>query len=268
MGKLNIAHHKSYHPYRLDNIERVRRDEEEARRKEEGQEDRIRLADSEARLELLRSRIDSKTVSSSIPTTDHQFQESISTDSGHINLFADLEHQEIAANIERSRQSKKTIKAEEEKGIRLGPSPEDLKPWYTDAKRNNEDLPENKKIKDLSSKIISDPLTSITHQLFRSHPPPKRDSAPPTKHNPSASSSSEARIQRESRERARAIELIRKRQKEKEHERSGIICMTPSSVDFDHALGYGDVYNPRETQEAHRRWDRNVGNFGRREKRR
>lgn len=44
MGKLNIAHHKSYHPYRLDNIERVKRDEEEARRKEEGQEDRMRFA--------------------------------------------------------------------------------------------------------------------------------------------------------------------------------------------------------------------------------
>lgn len=44
MGKLNIAHHKSYHPYRLDNIERVKRDEEEAKRKEEGQEDRMRLA--------------------------------------------------------------------------------------------------------------------------------------------------------------------------------------------------------------------------------
>jgi hypothetical protein len=34
MGKLNIAHHKSYHPYRLDNIERVRRDEAAAKRKE------------------------------------------------------------------------------------------------------------------------------------------------------------------------------------------------------------------------------------------
>lgn len=44
MGKLNIAHHKSYHPYRLDNIERVRKDEEEARLKEEGEEGRMRLA--------------------------------------------------------------------------------------------------------------------------------------------------------------------------------------------------------------------------------
>lgn len=44
MGKLNIAHHKSYHPYRKDNIERVRRDEEEARLKEETEEGRMRLA--------------------------------------------------------------------------------------------------------------------------------------------------------------------------------------------------------------------------------
>ena len=44
MGKLNIAHHKSYHPYRRDNIERVKRDEEEARLKEAREEGRITLA--------------------------------------------------------------------------------------------------------------------------------------------------------------------------------------------------------------------------------
>jgi len=44
MGKLNIAHHKSYHPYRRDNIERVRRDEEEAHLKEAAAEGRILLA--------------------------------------------------------------------------------------------------------------------------------------------------------------------------------------------------------------------------------
>lgn len=44
MGKLNIAHHKSYHPYRRDNIERVRKDEEEARLKEAAAEGRILLA--------------------------------------------------------------------------------------------------------------------------------------------------------------------------------------------------------------------------------
>jgi hypothetical protein len=44
MGKLNIAHHKSYHPYRRDNIERVKRDEEEARLKEMKEEGRLMLA--------------------------------------------------------------------------------------------------------------------------------------------------------------------------------------------------------------------------------
>ena len=44
MPKLNIAHHKSYHPYRRDNIERVRRDEEEARLQQEREEGRISLA--------------------------------------------------------------------------------------------------------------------------------------------------------------------------------------------------------------------------------
>lgn len=44
MGKLNIAHHKSYHPYRRDNIERVRRDEEEARITEAKEEGRMMLA--------------------------------------------------------------------------------------------------------------------------------------------------------------------------------------------------------------------------------
>jgi len=47
MGKLNIAHHKSYHPYRRDNIERVRRDEEEAKLKEAQEEGRMLLAVSE-----------------------------------------------------------------------------------------------------------------------------------------------------------------------------------------------------------------------------
>jgi hypothetical protein len=44
MGKLNIAHHKSYHPYRRDNIEKVRKDEEEARQKEAQEEGRMQLA--------------------------------------------------------------------------------------------------------------------------------------------------------------------------------------------------------------------------------
>ncbi|KAL4063930.1 hypothetical protein V8B97DRAFT_1920313 [Scleroderma yunnanense] len=57
MGKPNIAHHTSYHPYRRDNIERVRRDEEEAAKQEADKESRMALADAEARLTLLREHI-------------------------------------------------------------------------------------------------------------------------------------------------------------------------------------------------------------------
>lgn len=49
MGKLNIAHHKSYHPYRRDNIEKVRKDEEEAKLKEAKEEGRMMLAVSSGR---------------------------------------------------------------------------------------------------------------------------------------------------------------------------------------------------------------------------
>lgn len=52
---LHLQHHKSYHPYNKDNVERVRRDEEAARLEEEAQDERRQLVDSEARLDLLRA---------------------------------------------------------------------------------------------------------------------------------------------------------------------------------------------------------------------
>jgi N-terminal domain of CBF1 interacting co-repressor CIR len=53
MGKLNIAHHKSYHPYRLDNIERVRRDEAAANLKKSEDADRALVAVRRLSLQLL-----------------------------------------------------------------------------------------------------------------------------------------------------------------------------------------------------------------------
>ena len=46
MGKLNIAHHKSYHPYRADNIARVRQDEARAKAEKERDDDRAVVADA------------------------------------------------------------------------------------------------------------------------------------------------------------------------------------------------------------------------------
>jgi hypothetical protein len=98
MGKLNIAHHKSYHPYRRDNIDRVRRDEEEAAQKEAEAEGRVVLADAEARLDVLRERAGLAKGKGKKKEDDMKAIEdakvaiaSSSSNQGHINLFEDLE---------------------------------------------------------------------------------------------------------------------------------------------------------------------------------
>ncbi|KAI8851855.1 hypothetical protein BC829DRAFT_386169 [Chytridium lagenaria] len=55
-GGLQILKHKSWNVYGGANIEKVRRDEEAAREREKKEEGRRRIADSEQRLEKLRSR--------------------------------------------------------------------------------------------------------------------------------------------------------------------------------------------------------------------
>ncbi|KAJ7268506.1 hypothetical protein C8J57DRAFT_1325319 [Mycena rebaudengoi] len=253
MGKLNIAHHKSYHPYRRDNIEKVRRDEEEAREKEAKEDGRIMLADSEVRIERLRERAGSKqkkkrkdedleelTAGGSaqpaiLPTTD-----------GHINFFGDLEHNAIASAI---KSTKKADPVETDRGVPLAPSAKDLKPWYTEKTLDpDEEVIDEKRKRDTARKSVHDPLTSITHQLasrqgsgpskpsYRPRPPviPPNSSRPPEV---------QARLTRESSERERALELIRRKQREIRGSE------TPSTV---HGGGYGDVFNRREVEEAHR----------------
>ena len=62
----------------------------------------------------------------------------------------------------------------------------------------------------------------------------------------------QARLSRESTERERALELIRRKKREMEGN------ATPSTVFND--SGYGDVYNKREVEEAHRFRDRHWDN--------
>ncbi|KIJ40632.1 hypothetical protein M422DRAFT_256322 [Sphaerobolus stellatus SS14] len=175
MGKLNIAHHRSYYPYRSDNIERFKRDEE-ARQKENREEGRMRFADPEARLDLLRGRSGSKKARKKdedkipepqpVPTL-----QSISISSGHINPFAEIE-------------------------------------------QISEDLPEEKRMKDLSWKAVADPLASINSQLLsRTYTSTSSSSSAPRIQAPA--NTTEARIHRESSGQAQAMERIRKRSERK-----------------------------------------------------
>ncbi|KAJ6518986.1 hypothetical protein C8R45DRAFT_10891 [Mycena sanguinolenta] len=263
MGKLNIAHHKSYHPYRRDNIEKVRRDEEEARQNEAKEEGRMLLADSEARIDLLRERAGSKSSSKRRKDDDdvaNLMAEGgsmrpavLPTTGGHINFFEDLEHNAIATAIQTA---KKAEPVETERGVPLAPSAKDLKPWYTERAANpDEEVIDEKRKRDTARKSVHDPLTSITHQLASRHgssPSSKstyrpRPPAVPSNHNTSQPPEVQARLTRESSERERAMELIRRKQREMRGSE------TPSTV---HGGGYGDVFNRREVEEAHRGRDR------------
>ncbi|KZV82368.1 hypothetical protein EXIGLDRAFT_713471 [Exidia glandulosa HHB12029] len=273
MGRLVIAHHKSYHPYRRDNVERVRRDEEEARRKEEGEDARVMLADSEARISLLRNREGAKFARSTRPREDDDLQRAAeaglahpapepiaTTPTGHINLFADLEQ---------ATASKATVKGaakvENERGIPLAPSEKDLKPWYSsrdgDAEPSDsrgKETREERRQRDDSRKSQSDPLRSIPAQLSQSTSTHSRDryhdnsrrgtaAAPSSSARGRPSDPVQERLSREASERARAAELIRRRRREMEG------SMTPSTVAGGVDEGYSERYNRKDTEDAQRR---------------
>ncbi|KAF9561499.1 hypothetical protein CPC08DRAFT_722735 [Agrocybe pediades] len=258
MGKLNIAHHKSYHPYRRDNIERVRRDEEEARLKEERDEGRMMLADAEARIAMLRDKAGIQTDKKKKRRDDDDLKHIASSSSmqvaalpttgGHINLFEDLEVKAMVAAIKVPKKGS----AETEKGVPLAPSAKDLKPWYSErTKDKGEEVEDDKKRREEFRKSAHDPLTSITKQLA-SRESSSSSSSRSFKHPSSLPTISDkppevrARLSRESSERERALELIRRKKREMDGN------ATPSTVSGELSSGYGDVFNKLEVEEAHR----------------
>ncbi|KAG2038101.1 hypothetical protein BDR03DRAFT_1045710 [Suillus americanus] len=125
MGKLNIAHHKSYHPYRQDNIERVRRDEEEVAQKEvEAEGKDLGKKRGKKKEDDMKAIEDAK---ASIVAKDSK--------QGHINIFEDLEQQEMVTT---TRATKKTAQLEAEKGVPLAPSAKDLNPLYSERNKGKE----------------------------------------------------------------------------------------------------------------------------------
>lgn len=256
MGKLNIAHHKSYHPYRRDNIDRVRRDEEEARLKEVAQDGKIALADAEARIDLLRERASlSKAASARTRVAEEESEPragpSTLTSGGHINLFEDLERQSLPIAVRTT--SKTNAPPAAEQGVPLAPSEKDRRPWYSDKERGApKELDGDRQVRELARKSAHDPLTSINQQLARrsgDNGGPSNRSRPvarPLRTSMTQQPEVSERLSRESSERQRALELIKRKKREMEG------SATPSTVRSGMGGGYGDVFNRREVEEAHR----------------
>ncbi|CEL57166.1 hypothetical protein RSOLAG1IB_08399 [Rhizoctonia solani AG-1 IB] len=320
MGKLNIAHHKSYHPYRADNIERVRRDEEEARLKEAIEDGRVSLADSEARITLLRERAKAESKPSkhkqereeekllqsknpliagpSSPSDHHVTKEkreggalTLTASSGHINLFEELEysHQNTLEHSGRAKSKAEIDKAKEkelERGVPLMPDEKDRRPWYMDkglkhpkdmtdeeAQLKEQTEPENEREKwgkrsrgnKTSSKTSLDPLKDMqSHLAARSRALSSRSSGPMPPPAPPRTSTSSGpkdatteRTTREAAERARAEALIAKRRAEMDAT-SSVGGDTPYSVRDG---GYSDMFNKKETREAHHAWEQRRGRY-------
>ncbi|EIW56230.1 uncharacterized protein TRAVEDRAFT_152872 [Trametes versicolor FP-101664 SS1] len=292
MGKLNIAHHKSYHPYRRDNIERVRRDEEGARQAEAVAEGRMMLADSEARIDLLRARaglaggkgkkkkrdedeFEAAAAALAGPSTENETAVTTLTSArGHINLFEDLERSVVPVPAQ-DRGTKKPPPVEDDKGVPLAPTSADLRPWYVDAGRDTAaststarmkpwETEEDRRRRDLQRKSAHDPLTAINTQLASrpgagpstsSSSSAQRRQGPPSSSRPGPQAPPEvsARLVRESSERERARALIARKKREMGSE-------TPSTVYGGRSGGYGDVFNRREVEEVRRdRQDRQRG---------
>ncbi|KAL9548981.1 hypothetical protein MBANPS3_005434 [Mucor bainieri] len=191
---MNILHHKSWHVYNKDNIERVRKDEAEAEAEAKKKQDRVILAESEARLDLLRKR-----ANANLPTIqDTQDTKRIE----HVNLFQDLEDKRNANTNNPELEAEQKAKDEKwekqitmylDKGTEKGnwirmissvmpaDAPYSIAPWYAkpSAQRQdkyidqhvfkrshkNDDNPHRRKRKPLE--INDDPLDYITKTLSK-----------------------------------------------------------------------------------------------------
>ena len=110
--------------------------------------------------------------------------------------------------------------------------------------------------RDESRKYVHDPITKQlstrpSASTSSSSKAPYRP-ALPSKTNRDKPPEVQARLSRESTERERAMELMRRKRREMEGN------ATPSTV-YNDSGGYGDLYNKREVEQAHRfrdrRWD-------------
>eukprot|EP01134_Creolimax_fragrantissima_P003303 CFRG3303T1 len=162
MGKTNILQHKSWHVYNRDNVEKVRRDEENARLEQEEKDSRIAFAEQEARTEALRKK-------AGIRGPERSNEGAVVS---HFNLFFDEQRaQEKANQAAKDKHTAIEQQAWEKKvGIlkQLGEGSKELGtlPWYEDIYKNDAMLQKKKR----APNAMHDPLTRISEYLEAKHP--------------------------------------------------------------------------------------------------
>ena len=188
---LHLLHHKSWHVYNTANVEKVRRDKENARLKEEAEEARMNAADQERRLQQLRGNAyGTAPVNAETPTstaTDPSVPVSAQSNTipglkkavkrkgaGHINLFEDVERQKpVEGNPEREKElAIERKKWDDQITSKFVNATNDHSPWYAQLdkvsgtkKEESEIEKELKDKKQTKRKNDADPLKMMQSYL-------------------------------------------------------------------------------------------------------
>jgi hypothetical protein len=182
---LHLLHHKSWHVYNTANIEKVERDKENARRKEEEEETRMNQADQERRLQQLRGNAygtDSNPAavpSSSSDTVERPsntipgLKKAKQTKDKHINFFEDVPAPKVEGNKEREIElAAEKKKWEDLVTSRLVNATKDHKPWYSQIdkvsaldKEKSDVEKELRQKKEMKWKQNADPLKHMERYL-------------------------------------------------------------------------------------------------------
>lgn len=168
---MNILPKKSWHVRNKNNIERVRKDEEKAAEEEKERQQRVALAESEARTSFLRENARKR----QSETEDTGSKNSAVT---HINFFQDLEEgKKLGGKNADYEKDKKEEKEKQEKAIglltHLGQGSVELEgksPWYLEKslrKKHKKPEKEEKQIEeiDMKRKRSLDPMLSMAKYI-------------------------------------------------------------------------------------------------------
>lgn len=167
---MNILPHKSWHVRTKKNIARVRRDEALAVEQEKERQHKVQLAESEARLNLLRKKVDSdEPQTSSYLKFADDIQDSTT---GHINFFKD---DNLSANTKSNAAYEEEKKSEREKYEKkvgyltyLGQDTNEAlgkQSWYEIVPDRSKNAADDEI--DLKRKSLDDPLNVVNKALKR-----------------------------------------------------------------------------------------------------
>lgn len=186
---MNILPKKSWHVRNKDNVERVRKDEENARIEEEKRLKRIALAEQEARTDLLRKRAHQGQLQNDVAIPSHSNNLALVKQAQPVILFQKEEGaKQTGTNKEHEKDKKKEQEEYEKKlGILtyLGQGSVELqneeeKPWYfrvpdrSKETSQKNDIEKDKEI-DLKRKSSLDPLEKIPKNKKHRHKKHKHD---------------------------------------------------------------------------------------------